>query len=240
MRTLACLIIIFGFVPMWGQKFLNDSTQTNRDYFPIKSSFGFEITGHLEQGTVGVQGDLSNEVQNNLEFGVNYLFSGWYKGNRTPEQLTGFITHAGLYQFGTSVTVNPVREILFGGTPDDFKLETLPDSLPALWKWNAGLIYNQFSTRLAGFGVSVKVKATTYAYNNTQPGNPLPALGLFDNLDLTPQVGISWMGIINFYYGRTLTLSAFEDVDFIRPDEQRFTITLSLNPSVFKFGLQGL
>ena len=107
MRTLICLLIIFGFVPMSGQIFLNDSLQTNQDYFPVRSSFGLEITRHFEQGAIN--SNVTEVVNDNFEFGINYLFSGWYGRNKNVETVSKFVKHAGLYQFGTFFTANPVN-----------------------------------------------------------------------------------------------------------------------------------
>lgn len=186
------------------------SEGTSKGYFPVKTSLGLELNYNLEQ---------LDGVDNNFDYGLNFLFTSWYNKNKAPSEVGNMSKNFGLFQVGPSISVSRTNE------PETPGMER-----QNFWTINAGLMYNQMSTKLFGIGFSTRIKGVTFIGETIQ-GNT------FDNVDLKTEVGITFFSVLNVYYGRTFVL---KDLTIPREQKDHITVSLVLNPSLLKFGLQGM
>ena len=183
----------------------------------------------------------SNKIKNklgwsprtNFEQGIKLTFD-WYNKNKAPNEVSNLTKNFGMFQIGPSVSTNAqmVTDTVFGGVYDR-----------RVWAINGGLMYNQISTKFLGIGFSTKVKGVIYLYQEV----PEEQRNVLDDVDLQAEIGFTFFSVLNIYYGRTFVLNdsiidSNPDTTFIggRQTRDHIGISLVLNPSLLKFGLQGM
>lgn len=198
--------LIFLFVlPLSAQVSNQDSIKRQRDYFPLRSSLGLELSHIFYLG----------DEKSRMEYGANFIAS---YSPKPASDLSGealLKKTSTIYQLGAAAAFSRVG---LGGDR-------------TRWRLSVGLIYNQISLRKGrrGFGVASKVRA----FSVFPPDGNL----FSSNLYVQPEVGITFLSIANIYYGRNFTVTALPGLEL---PQNTVTLTFHLNPSLFKFGLQGM
>ena len=120
----------------------------------------------------------------------------------------------GMFQLGTILSVNRTGI----GTAND------------LWQLNLGVLYNRIAVEQRSLGVTIRAKGSTIL-------GPEAGRAVLDNFYFNAEGGITFAGVVNVYYGRNIVENPVPGL--IIPN-QYVGISLSLNVSYFKFGLQGM
>lgn len=194
------------------QTFTIDTTGLNSLLNLRNSYFPMQAAGGIEIGRTFNFGG-----RDRTEYGINILATSWHhlerhiaEGNTTdPANI-----RLGMFQIGAFVTANR------GGFTDE----------NTLWQFNAGVLYNALLVENRHFGITLRAKASTLSGAQSE-------VLFLENLYLTPAAGLTFAGIVNFYYGRTVPVNPVIGLDI---PLHSLTLNLNLNVSYFKFGLQGI
>ncbi|MEL6943666.1 MAG: carboxypeptidase-like regulatory domain-containing protein [Bacteroidota bacterium] len=157
--------------------------------------------------------DPSPREEDRFEYGINYLFTAWDESNRNLNVIREdrkFLEDFRVYQIGPSFLFSPIPR----------------DQDRQAWQMRTGIIYNRFSFETIGLGFTARLNAVTVLNDNRQ---------IADDLNAEAALGITFFGVVNLYYGRLLTLD-----DFTNLPENTITVSVNLNASAFKYGLQGI
>ena len=185
--------------------------QSEGSYFPGKVAPGLEITRNFNFGQ-----------PDRMEWGLNVVLTSWHNLEENLEGNTLKNENFGLYQFGITAS--------YSETEVDFTRENPEIGIVDRATLKMGLIYNRIAVENRSLGFTTRVNSINITTPDGIEGN------LFDNFYLQPEVGITWMGIVNLTYGRTIPVNGLNGAML---SENVISFKLTLNPSYFMFGLQG-
>lgn len=161
---------------------------------------------------VEMNANFNFERKSDIDFGVNCLFTSAYtkNGGMDLRNIYLFGTYFGMFQFGPSITFNPI------------KIES-----QRAWRAAAGITYTQISD-FNGLGLSIRAKGMTVLNKDKV---------FLNNFGLKTEVGLTIYGVISLYYGYVMPIKEYEPYPF---REHSITLTMSLNPSILAYGLKGM
>lgn len=151
--------------------------------------------------------------RNRTEVGLNLIATSWHHLERNIAQRKEN-DKLGMFQIGTILSVNRTG---FGQSND-------------FWQLNLGLLYNRIAVEQRSIGVTLRAKASTIL-------GPEAGREFIDDFYLNAEAGLTFAGVVNLYYGLNLLSDPVIGLDF---PTQYIGVSLSLNVSYFKFGLQGM
>lgn len=165
------------------------------------------------RGRPGIEVNTNFNVhrRDNVDFGANFLFTsafGIHKDEDVYVRIFG--ADFGIFQFGPSLTFNPVRA-------EDGRT----------WRMGVALTYNQIAPEQV-VGFSFRGKALTVLNGDKK---------VFDNWGFKGEVGLSCFGVVTVYYGRTFAIRDYAAYPY---REHSITLAFNLNTSILAFGLQGM
>lgn len=141
----------------------------------------------LEFSRPGIEFNTNFEIdrKDNLDFGVNYLFTGDYLRS---DSCCNFCQHFSSFQFGPSLTFSPVKA-------EDKRI----------WRMSLGLAYTQFVDFYGVYGISTRLKGMTVLNGDGM---------LFENFGLKCELGLSLFSLVNIYYGYTFPIKDYHTYSF--------------------------
>lgn len=155
----------------------------------------------LEFSRPGIEINTHFEInrKDNLDFGVNYLFTDDYWKN---DSCCNFCQHISTFQFGPSLTFNPIKA-------EDKRI----------WRMSLGFTYTQFVDFYGVYGISTRLKGMTVLNGDG---------ALFDNFGLKCELGLSLFSLVNIYYGYTFPIKDYDAYTF-RGHSITLTLNLNMS-----------
>lgn len=153
-------------------------------------------------------------AQNRTEIGINFLATSWHNLEKNIVENSTNET-LGMFQIGAALSTNRVG---FNDGDD-------------LRRYNLSIIYNYIFVEQRSLGFTGRLKGSLIG----PKGQDDPVSNFYTN----GEIGVTFAGILNLYYGRNIPgLSA--PVPGLNLPVDYVGLSLSLNVSYFKFGLQGM